>query len=120
MSLGRCDKAFNQIWVTENPSPSRGVSILRDKSVAIAMVLSMVLLLTLSLLVSTALVGTGRILAAALIPLPGVVVTQQTSRFLPASRRFCLRSCFDSFQRAPLMARCNARSVPDRIAVRCR
>jgi membrane protein len=71
---GEVRSGLNQIWVTENPSPSRGVSIVRDKSVAIAMVLSMVLLLTLSLLVSTALVGTGRILATAFRPLPGIMV----------------------------------------------
>lgn len=71
---GEVRSELNRIWLSNDPAPSRGLSIFRDKSVAVAMVLSMVLLLTLSVLVSTALVGTGRILAAALLPLSEIVV----------------------------------------------
>ncbi len=70
---GEVRTGLNCIWATGTPSKSRFHSIIRDKSVALAMVLSMALLLTLSLLVSTAVVGFGRVLLA-LAPFPAVLI----------------------------------------------
>lgn len=70
---GEVRTGLNTIWASATPSKSRVHILIRDKSVALAMVFSMALLLTLSLLVSTAVVGFGRVLLA-LAPFPAVVM----------------------------------------------
>lgn len=70
---GELRSGLNNIWAAGRPRRSRAIIHLQDKSVALAMILTILLLFTLSLLLSASLVNTVNILAA-LMPLPEVAL----------------------------------------------
>ena len=122
VSLGRCDQASTRFGLRTNPSPSRrrqhpSGQIRRHSDGPEHSVL-----LTFSLfLVSTALMGRAGAGGRAYTSTGGRGRRSEPRVFcrLAASLLFALMFRFRSSD-ATLMAGCNAWSVPDRIAVRCR